>query len=142
MCPTHTAVMSCSRYTHTHVFQNLSVILTWHNIRFVMSESQTIDDDKNENDSVSVKVNEGYRLYEANLYSECVKVLNECLSDAASEKGRPFVAELHLLLAKCHRGLDNLKDAVLSCNSAIEQRPGWKDPYLVRSACFQVCFYA
>ena len=99
-----------------------------------MSESLSTGEDE----SVSAKVREARRLYAAQLYSDCAHVLEECLSDAASEKGRPFVAELHLMLAKCYRGLGNLKDAVLSCNSALEQRPGWKDPYLVRSACFQV----
>ena len=101
-----------------------------------MSESNGNHDDKDE--SVNTKVQEARRLYASQNYTECSEVLNDCLSDAASEKGRPYLAELHLLLAKCYRGLDNLKDAIVSCNSAIEQRPGWKDPYLVRSACFQV----
>ena len=93
----------------------------------------------NENDeTVSLKVQEARRLYTNQNYTECADILNDCLSDAVSEKGRPYVAELHLMLAKCYRGLDNLKDAIVSCNSALEQRPGWKDPYLVRSSCFQV----
>ena len=93
----------------------------------------------NENDeTVSLKVQEARRLYTNQNYSECADILNDCLSDAVSERGRPYVAELHLMLAKCYRGLDNLKDAIVSCNSALEQRPGWKDPYLVRSSCFQV----
>ena len=92
-----------------------------------------------ENDeTVSLKVQEARRLYTNQNYTECADILNDCLSDAVSEKGRPYVAELHLMLAKCYRGLDNLKDAIVSCNSALEQRPGWKDPYLVRSSCFQV----
>ena len=99
-----------------------------------MSESNSNEGDA----SVDVKVREARRLYVAQNYNECAHVLNDCLSDAASEKGRPYVAELHLMLAKCYRGLDNLKDAIVSCNSALEQRPGWKDPYLVRSTCFQV----
>ena len=101
-----------------------------------MSESNGNHDDNDE--SVNTKVQEARRLYASQNYTECSEVLNDCLSDAASEKGRPYLAELHLLLAKCYRGLDKLKDAIVSCNSAIEQRPGWKDPYLVRSACFQV----
>ena len=93
----------------------------------------------NENDeTVSLKVQEARRLYTNQNYTECADILNDCLSDAVSERGRPYVAELHLMLAKCYRGLDNLKDAIVSCNSALEQRPGWKDPYLVRSSCFQV----
>ena len=99
-----------------------------------MSESSI-----NENDeTVSLKVQEARRLYTNQNYTECADILNDCLSDAVSERGRPYVAELHLMLAKCYRGLDNLKDAIVSCNSALEQRPGWKDPYLVRSSCFQV----
>ena len=99
-----------------------------------MSESSI-----NENDeTVSLKVQEARQLYTNQHYTECADVLNDCLSDAVSERGRPYVAELHLMLAKCYRGLDNLKDAIVSCNSALEQRPGWKDPYLVRSSCFQV----
>ena len=99
-----------------------------------MSELNSVNSD----DAVSTKVQEARRLYSLQPYSDCAEVLNDCLSDAVSEKGRPYVAELHLMLAKCYRGLDNLKDAIVSCNSALEQRPGWKDPYLVRSACFQV----
>ena len=99
-----------------------------------MSELKCKDSDE----SVNGKVQEARRLYAIQHYNDCADVLNDCLSDAASEKGRPYVAELHLMLAKCYRGLDNLKDAIVSCNSALEQRPGWKDPYLVRSACFQV----
>ena len=98
--------------------------------------------DTEEDESVSAKVREARRLYATQNYADCVNVLDECLSDAASEKGRPYVAELHLMLAKCYRGLGNLKDAIVSCNSALEQRPGWKDPYLVRSACFQVNLYS
>ena len=59
----------------------------------------------------------------------------DCLSDAANDKF--LLGELHLLLAKCHRGKDDLKAAILSCESSIEARPQWKDPYLYRSACFQ-----
>ena len=101
-----------------------------------MSESNGNHDEKDK--SVSAKVQEARQLYASQKYTECSEVLNDCLSDAASEKGRPYLAELHLMLAKCYRGLDNLKDAIVSCNSALEQRPGWKDPFLVRSACFQV----
>ena len=42
-----------------------------------------------------------------------------------------------MLLAKCYRGKDDLKSAILSCESSIEARPQWKDPFLYRSACFQ-----
>ena len=103
-----------------------------------MSESNG-NNNEDKDESVNVKVQEARRLYASQKYAECSEVLNDCLSDAASEKGRPYLAELHLMLAKCYRGLDNLKDAIVSCNSALEKRPGWKDPYLVRSACFQVC---
>jgi hypothetical protein len=30
-----------------------------------------------------------------------------------------------------------LKSAISSCESSIEARPKWKDPFLYRSACFQ-----
>jgi hypothetical protein len=59
----------------------------------------------------------------------------DCLSDAAQDKY--LLAELHLLLAKCHRGQCDVKSAILSCESSIEARPKWKDPFLYRSACFQ-----
>lgn len=61
--------------------------------------------------------------------------LQDCLSDAANDKS--VLAELHLLLAKCHRGRNDVKSAILSCQSSIEARPKWKDPFLYRSACFQ-----
>ena len=57
------------------------------------------------------------------------------MSDASGDQN--ILAELHLLLAKCHRGQNDLKSAILSCESSIEARPKWKDPFLYRSACFQ-----
>ena len=77
------------------------------------------------------------RLYAEQKYAECVRRLEDVLSDAAAEKGSMYLSELHLLLAKCYRGLGDLKSAVQSCNSSLEHRPHWKDPYLVRSSCFQ-----
>ena len=59
----------------------------------------------------------------------------DCLSDASTND--VTLADLHLLLAKCHRGRNDLKSAILSCESSIEARPKWKDPFLYRSACFQ-----
>ena len=81
-------------------------------------------------------VGEAKRLYAGKFYRECTQVLEGSLSDAASQ-GPILLAELHLLLAKCYKGLDDLKNAILSCNSAIDHRPHWKDPFLYRSACFQ-----
>ena len=81
-------------------------------------------------------VSEAKKLYAAKLYRECIQVLEGSLSDAATQ-GPILLAELHLLLAKCYKGLDELKNAILSCNSAIDHRPHWKDPFLYRSACFQ-----
>jgi len=78
------------------------------------------------------------KLYTEQKFSDCVtKLEQECLSDAAELKGASYLAELHLMLAKCYRGMEDYKSAVLSCNSAMENRPQWKDPYLVRSSCFQ-----
>ena len=85
---------------------------------------------------LEIKVSEAKRLYAAKLYRECIQVLEGSLSDAATQ-GPILLAELHLLLAKCYKGLDELKNAILSCNSAIDHRPHWKDPFLYRSACFQ-----
>ena len=41
------------------------------------------------------------------------------------------------MLAKCHKGLGDLKTSISCCNSAIEQNSKWKEPYLYRSATFQ-----
>ena len=62
--------------------------------------------------------------------------LQDCLSDAATND-KSLLAELHLFLAKCHRGRNDLKSAISACESSIEARPKWKDPFLYRSACFQ-----
>ena len=48
-----------------------------------------------------------------------------------------FTFQAHLLLAKCYKGLGDLKTCIASCNSAIEQNSKWKEPFLYRSACFQ-----
>ena len=86
-------------------------------------------------DILEASVLEAKRLYAGKTYRECIQVLEGSLSDAATQ-GPVLLAELHLLLAKCYRGLDELKNAILSCNSAIDHRPHWKDAYLYRSACF------
>jgi hypothetical protein len=61
---------------------------------------------------LEVNVAEAKRLYSAKLYRDCIQVLEGSLSDAASH-GPVILAELHLLLAKCYRGLDELKNAIL-----------------------------
>lgn len=48
-----------------------------------------------------------------------------------------LLSEIHLFLAKCHKGVEDIKSAITSCNSAIAQYSRWKDPFLYRSACFQ-----
>ena len=50
--------------------------------------------------------------------------------------------QAHLLLAKCYKGLSDLKTAISCCNSAIEQNSKWKEPFLYRSACFQALHVA
>lgn len=85
---------------------------------------------------LEASVTKAKQFYSSKLYRDCIQVLEKSLSDAATQ-GPIILAELHLLLAKCYRGLDELKNAILSCNSAIEHRPHWKDPYLYRSVCFQ-----
>ena len=45
--------------------------------------------------------------------------------------------QAHLLLAKCYKGLGDLKTCIASCNSAIELCSKWKEPFLYRAACFQ-----
>eukprot|EP00093_Oithona_nana_P002216 02216.XXX_16908_18848_1 [CDS] Oithona nana genome sequencing. len=81
------------------------------------------------------KVSSAKQLYSVQSYEECSSLIQDCLSDSAHDKY--LLAELHLLLAKCHRGRNDLKSAILSCQSSIEARPKWKDPFLYRSACFQ-----
>jgi hypothetical protein len=49
-----------------------------------------------------------------------------------------LLSEIHLFIAKCHKGLEDIKSAITSCNSSIDQYSRWKDPFLYRSACFQV----
>ena len=44
---------------------------------------------------------------------------------------------MHLLLAKCYKGLGDLKSCIACCNSAIEHNSKCKEPFLYRSACFQ-----
>ena len=41
------------------------------------------------------------------------------------------------MLAKCYKGLGDLKTCIASCNSAIEHNSKWKEPFLYRAACFQ-----
>ena len=76
-------------------------------------------------------VTEAKVLYSSKQYRECIQVLEASLSDAVAQ-GPKLSSELHLLLAKCYKGLDDLKNAILCCNSAIDHRPHWKDPYLYR----------
>ena len=47
------------------------------------------------------------------------------------------MCQAHLLLAKCYKGLGDLKSCISCCNSAIEHNSKWKEPFLYRSACFQ-----
>ena len=101
-----------------------------------MSEGQ--EDNVAARGRLEASVNTCRKLYAEQKFSECVvRLEQECLSNAAVLRGATFLAELHLLLAKCYRGMNDYKSAVLSCNSAIENRPHWKDPHLVRSSCFQ-----
>jgi hypothetical protein len=105
----------------------------------IISELSRLEMSEAQNDpaaDLEASVSEAKRLYSSKLYRECIQVLESSLSDAATQ-GPVLLAELHLLLAKCYKGLDELKNAILSCNSAIDHRPHWKDPYLYRSVCFQ-----
>jgi len=63
-----------------------------------------------------------------------VETLEEVLSTSSN---RRLLSEAHLWLAKCHKGLGDLKTSISCCNSAIEQNSKWKEPYLYRSATFQ-----
>ena len=47
------------------------------------------------------------------------------------------LCQAHLLLAKCYKGLGDLKSCISCCNSAIEHNSKWREPFLYRSACFQ-----
>ena len=47
------------------------------------------------------------------------------------------MCQAHLLLAKCYKGLGDLKSCISCCNSAIEHNSKWKEAFLYRSACFQ-----
>ncbi len=89
-----------------------------------------------ENEEIRDNVRQAKHLYSTQNYDECIDLLQDCLSDAASQD-KNLLAELHLLLAKCHRGRSDLKSAILSCESSIEARPQWKYPFLYRSAVFQ-----
>lgn len=106
-------------------------------------------------DDLAEKIASAKQLYAGQNYDECsslvqvfflsflevpsqqllLQLFQDCLSDAAHDKH--LLGELHLLLAKCHRGKSDLKSAILSCQSSIEARPKWPDPFLYRSACFQ-----
>lgn len=48
-----------------------------------------------------------------------------------------LLSEVHLLLAKCYKGLGDLKTCITSCNVSIQHYSKWKEPFLYRSACFQ-----
>ena len=47
------------------------------------------------------------------------------------------LCQAHLLLAKCYKGLGDLKSCISCCNSAIEHNSKWREAFLYRSACFQ-----
>ena len=68
----------------------------------------------------------------------CLRYVEEC-EDCLSEC---YHFQAHLLLAKCYKGLSDLKAAISCCNSAIQQNSKWKEPYLYRSACFQALHVA
>lgn len=99
--------------------------------------SMAEDDDDEMMQNLQAQVKVARDMYKSGSYSGCIDVLQACLCEAASCNNENMLSELHLLLAKCYRGQDDLKNAIQSCNSAIQHRPLWKDPFLYRSACFQ-----
>jgi len=73
-------------------------------------------------------------LYSKKDYAGAILAGEDLLSQASNPQ---FLSEAHLLLAKCHKGLGDLKTCISCCNSAIEHNSKWKEPFLYRSACFQ-----
>jgi len=46
-------------------------------------------------------------------------------------------SEVHLLIGKCYKHLEDIKSAITSANSAISAYSKWQEPFLFRSVCFQ-----
>jgi len=73
-------------------------------------------------------------LFSEKKYKEAIDLGEPTLPKCTNPR---LISELHLLLAKCYRGIGDLKTCISSCNSAIEQYSLWKEPFLYRSACYQ-----
>ena len=73
-------------------------------------------------------------LYTNKEYSKAVEAVQSLLPVTSNPAA---LSEAHLLLAKCYKGLGELKLSISSCNSAIQHNSKWKEPFLYRSACFQ-----
>ena len=73
-------------------------------------------------------------LYTNKKYSKAVQAVQSLLPVTSNPAA---LSEAHLFLAKCYKGLGELKLSISSCNSAIQHNSKWKEPFLYRSACFQ-----
>jgi len=73
-------------------------------------------------------------LYGKKDYKGAIKAGEDLLPYSSNPQ---HLSEAHLLLAKCYKGLGDLKTCISCCNSSIEHNSKWKEPFLYRSACFQ-----
>ncbi len=65
---------------------------------------------------------EAKSLYTRGEFKTAIKRFEECLSDAAMSSNPHKLAELHLFISKCYKGLKDYKSAIISANAAIDNK--------------------
>lgn len=76
-------------------------------------------------------------MYAGGHYDQAIREVEDTLPHLDNPR---LLSEAHLLLGKCWKGRGDWKAAIASCNAAIACYSKWKEPYLLRSACFQALY--
>ncbi len=100
--------------------------------------------------AIESRLREAARMLSSGDPASAEAALEDLLPEAAAAsqgEGVPsLLPDVHLRLARCRRARGRLREAVASCNSAIECRSesaaqtpasAWREPFLYRSACFR-----